>query len=109
MQGFVGQQIDLEQYSKPYYQPMKGTKQWNTVNKWRRLCHQEGRLILNMLKVVKSVSAIPYKNELHRDDYTQEHLHVILHYPDQGNREYAADPTYSKSISCTLLIYVSGT
>ena len=25
-QGFVGQQIDLKQYSKPYWQPMKGTK-----------------------------------------------------------------------------------
>ena len=24
---FVGQQIDLKQYSKPYWQPMKGKKQ----------------------------------------------------------------------------------
>ena len=33
MQGFVGQQIDLKQYSKPYWQPMKGTKQWKTASK----------------------------------------------------------------------------
>ena len=46
MQGFVGQQIDLEQYSKPYRQPMKGMKQWNI----RRLCHQAGQLSLNTLK-----------------------------------------------------------
>ena len=26
-QGFVGQQIDLKQYSKPYWHPLKGTKQ----------------------------------------------------------------------------------
>ena len=32
-QGFVGQQIDLKQYSRPYWQPMKGTKQWKTVSK----------------------------------------------------------------------------
>ena len=50
MQGFVGQQIDLTKYSKPYWQPMKETKQWNTANKWRRLCHQAGQLILNTLK-----------------------------------------------------------
>ena len=49
-QGFVGQQIDLNKYSKPYWQPMKRTKQWNTVSKWRRLCHQAGQLILHMLK-----------------------------------------------------------
>ena len=24
--GFVGQHIDFEQYSEPYWQPMKGTK-----------------------------------------------------------------------------------
>ena len=51
MQGLVGQQIDLKQYSKPYWQPMKGTKQWKTVSKWRRLCHQAGESILNMLKL----------------------------------------------------------
>ena len=28
MQGYVGQQIELKQYSKPYWQPLKGTKQW---------------------------------------------------------------------------------
>ena len=52
-QGFVGQQIDLKQYSKPYWQPMKGTKQWNTASKWRRLCHQAGQSILNTLKFVE--------------------------------------------------------
>ena len=46
-QGFVGQQIGLKQYSKPYWQPMKGTKQWKTASKWRRLCHQAGQSILN--------------------------------------------------------------
>ena len=49
-QGFVGQQFDLKKYSKPYWQPMKRTKQWNTASKWRRLCHQAGQLILYMLK-----------------------------------------------------------
>ena len=29
---------------------MKGTKQWKTASKWRRLCHQTGQLILNTLK-----------------------------------------------------------
>ena len=50
MQGFVGQQIDLKQYSKPYCQPIKGTKQWTAASKWRRLCHQVGWLILYTLK-----------------------------------------------------------
>ena len=48
-QGFVGQQIDLKKYSKPYWQPMKRTKQWKTASKWRRLCHQAGQLILYTL------------------------------------------------------------
>ena len=48
-QGFVGQQIDLKK-SKPYWQPMKETKHWNTASKWRRLCHQVGQLILYTLK-----------------------------------------------------------
>ena len=29
---------------------MNGTKQWNTVCKWRWLCHNAGQLILNTLK-----------------------------------------------------------
>ena len=29
---------------------MKRTKQWETVSKWRRLCHQAGQLILYTLK-----------------------------------------------------------
>ena len=32
-QGFVDQQPDLKQYSKPYWQPMKETKQWNIEGK----------------------------------------------------------------------------
>ena len=50
MRGFLGNQIDLKQYSKPYWQPMKETKQWKAANKWRRLCHQVGQSILNTLK-----------------------------------------------------------
>ena len=50
MQGIVGQQIDLKKYSKPHWQPMKGTKQWNTASKWMRLCHQVSQLILYTLK-----------------------------------------------------------
>ena len=46
MQGFVGQQIDLKQHSKPYWQPRTGTKQWNAVSKY----HQVVQLILNTLK-----------------------------------------------------------
>ena len=46
MQGFVGRQIDLKKYSKLHWQPMKGTKQWNTASKWRRHCHKAGQLIL---------------------------------------------------------------
>ena len=51
---------------------------------------------------------IPYKSECqNRDDWTQKQLQVILHYSDQRDSEYATDPTYGKSMSCTLLIYVS--
>ena len=60
---------------------MKGKKQWKAVSKWRILC---------------------------RDDWTQEQWHVILHYPDHGDGEYAADPAYGKSMSYRLLIYVKG-
>ena len=60
-QGFVGQQIDLKKYSKPYWQPMKRTKQWNTASKWRRLCHQASQLIMYTWSLVRSMSAIPYK------------------------------------------------
>ena len=54
MKGFVGQQTDLEQYSKFYWQPMKGVIWQNTASKWRWLCHEVGRSILNTL----------YKSEL---------------------------------------------
>ena len=37
MKTFGGQQTDLEQCSKFYWQPMKGTKQWNTASKRRWL------------------------------------------------------------------------
>ena len=50
IQGFVGQQTDLKQYSKPYWQPRKGTNQWNTVSKWKSLCHQGGQSIVNALR-----------------------------------------------------------
>ena len=30
----------------------------------------------------------------------------MLHCPDQGDGEYAADPTYGKSMSCRQLIYM---
>ena len=50
MQGFVGQEIDLKQYSKPYWQPMKETKWWKAASKWSRLCQQAGHLVLNTLK-----------------------------------------------------------
>ena len=50
MQGFVGQQTYLEQCSKLYWQPTKGTKQWNTASKWRGLSHQAGQSILDTLK-----------------------------------------------------------
>ena len=33
MKGFVGQQTDLEQDSKLYWEPMKGMKQGNTASK----------------------------------------------------------------------------
>ena len=32
-QGFVGQHIDLKQYSKRYWRPMKEMKQWKTASK----------------------------------------------------------------------------
>ena len=47
-------------------------------------------------------------NRYNRDGCTQGHLQLILHYPGQGNSEYAVDLGYGKSISCTLQIYVSG-
>ena len=39
-----------------------------------------------------------------RDDWTLEQLQVMLHYPDQGEGEYAADPAYGKSMSYRLLL-----
>ena len=42
-----------------------------------------------------------------QDDWTREQLQVILHYPDQGDGEYASDPAYDKGTSYRLLIYVS--
>ena len=73
-QGFVGQQIDLKKYSKPYWQPMKRTKQWNTVSKWRRICHQADQLILYMLQpcevnVSNTIKKVNYNNQ---DDWTRE-------------------------------------
>ena len=53
MKHLAGQQTDLEQYSKFYWQPMEGTKQWNAANKWRVLCHQEGQSILNTLEALR--------------------------------------------------------
>ena len=50
MKHLLGQQINLEQYSKPYCQPMKGMKRRKTAGKWRRFCHQAGQLILNTLQ-----------------------------------------------------------
>ena len=46
---------------------MKGTKQWQTVSKWRRLCHQAGQSILNTLK--------PY--EVNVDDTIQKRIATI--------------------------------
>ena len=63
-QGFVGQQIDVKKYSKPYWQPMNRTKQWNTASKWRTLCHQAGQLILYTLKPCEVNVRIPYRSEL---------------------------------------------
>ena len=40
-----------------------------------------------------------------RDDWTQEQLQLILHYPDQGDSEYTADPRYGKSIDWTTAIF----
>ena len=65
----LSQQIDLEKYLKPYWQPMKGMKQWNTAGKWRWLCHNVSQSILNALKfgevnVGDTIIIIPYKGEL---------------------------------------------
>ena len=72
-QGFVGQQTDLKKYSKPYWQPMKRMKQWNTASKWRRLCHQAGQLILQTLKAsgqcLQYHTKVNYNNQ---DDWTRE-------------------------------------
>ena len=46
----VGPETDLEQYSKFYWHPVKGTKQWNTANNRRCICYNLGQLILNTLK-----------------------------------------------------------
>ena len=108
-QGFVGQQINLKQYSKAYWQPMKGTKQWKAAGKWRRPCHQAGQLLLYKLEALWG-QCQQYHTKVNcnnRDDWTQEQLQVILHYPDQGYGDYVADPAYGKSMSYRLLIYVS--
>ena len=73
-QGFVSQQIYLKQYSKPYWQPMKGTKQWKTASKWRRLCHQAGQLILYTLEALwgRCQQYHTKVNCNNRGDWTQE-------------------------------------
>ena len=48
---------------------------------------------------------VKYNNQ---DDWTREHSQAILHYSDQGDDEYAADPAYGKSMSYRLQKYVSG-
>ena len=58
-QGFVGQKTHLEQYSKPYWQPMKGTKQWNTASKWKVTLSPSRPVDSEYMK-----SMIPYKSEL---------------------------------------------
>ena len=46
-----------------------------------------------------SLSAIPCENEL---QYSRQiDTQVILHNLDQGNRDYAADPRYGKSMNYT--------
>ena len=96
-------------HCKPYWQPMNRTKPWNTASKWWRLCHQAGQSILNTLALWGQCGWYHTKVNCNNwDDRTQEQLQVILHYPDQGDGKYVADPAYGNSMSSRLLIYVSG-
>ena len=47
-------------------------------------------------------------NYTNQADRTEDQLQAILHYPDQGDDEYAADPAYGKNMSYRVLIYVRG-
>ena len=60
MNGFVGQQTDLEQYSKPYWQPKEGTTQWYTATKWRWLCRTAGQSILKRQVIIPYDQWLPY-------------------------------------------------
>ena len=73
---------------------MKGTKQWNTAGKRKWLCYNLGQSILNPLKLaeVSVRDTIQKWIAIIRDNWTKEQLQVILYYPDQGDREYVADP-----------------
>ena len=46
-------------------------------------------------------------NYNNHDDWTREQYQAILHYPDQGDGEYATDSAYGKSMSYRLQKYVS--
>ena len=94
---FLGQQPDLEQYSKFYWQPVKGTKQWNIVSeKW--FCYNKGQSILNTRKF----GEVSVRNTIQKwiaifEMTGHKQLQVILHYAHQGDRAYAADPAYGKA------------
>ena len=83
-----------------YWQPMKGTKQWNTA-KEVILSQCEPR---DSERIEVWCGQCPWYhtkvNWGNRDDWTQEQLQVILHYPDHGDGEYTTDPVYGNSMSC---------
>ena len=110
MNRFVGQQTDLEQYSKPYWQPMKGTKQWITASK-KEVTLSQSRPVDSDLAEGWWGQCLRYYTRVNcnnQDDKTQEQLQVILHYPDQGDSERTTNLGYGRSLNCTRLIYVSG-
>ena len=80
---------------------MKGMQQWNTARKWSTLCHNASQLILHILKFggVSVCNTGQKWNCNNRDGLAQEHLQVILRYPDDGNGGYVAHPGYGKSMS----------
>ena len=63
-----------------------------------------GQSILNTVKYGEVSVCDTMQKGIAIIETTQDQLQVIVHYPDQGNSEYTADPTYGKSMSCRLLI-----
>ena len=104
---FVGQQTDLEHYSKFYRLPMKGKQQWNTARNGGDFVTTRASRLWTHWSLVRSVPAIPDKRALQYLRWLDARAFAIK-FSYQGSGKYATDPRYGKHMSCRLQIYVSG-